>query len=357
MNAEHLHTVVQALLDIEQKSKVAGILTALDSLFTEFLRVPSSSTQEALDQSVDKLSNASVIFEFILPDLRRDIAELGGARYFNRNSVVDEVKAWIAYKSISPGAALQNLQEYITSRANFITSLRSVQAGFETLGIGSDKLNPGDSELKVSIPRALFDNNLGGLQKELRILNSVIRTFYELANTTPQPIVVRQISSSDPTFFLGVDLSILVAIGLVVKWCIDVVKGGHDVRKIVEDARKADVSPLIVDQMDKEIQKKVDEQIDKRINELLEGYTGDISRKNELKQMTRLTLRQLLERIERGMKIEPRALAPPNRAESDDHSTQNQAFEQIEDIALSLDFPQIEGEPLLQLSDKEREQS
>lgn len=85
----------------------------------------------------------------------------------------------------------------------------------------------------------MFGNDLGGLIDELKWLHRTFRFFQEVANVGPGPITVRQISTSDPTFFFGMDVTSLVLFGLAAKWLVDVLKGTLDIKQIITLARKA----------------------------------------------------------------------------------------------------------------------
>ena len=106
---------------------------------------------------------------------------------------------------------------FFDKRNNFITSLDNAFSGVQTLGFSATTLTPGSAELAVLLPRALFHNELGDFKKDLRVLNNIIRTFYELANVTPEPIELKEISTSDPLMFLGVDVTVLVLLSAAVK--------------------------------------------------------------------------------------------------------------------------------------------
>jgi hypothetical protein len=85
---------------------------------------------------------------------------------------------------------------------------------------------------------------------------------------------------------------------------------------------------------------------------MLNGYTGHPHRKNELKGSLENSLHLLLERVANGMTVEIRLLPPPKKADASPEEVERQAqFDQLTEIAQSLDFPQIPpGHPMSQIT-------
>jgi hypothetical protein len=76
------------------------------------------------------------------------------------------------------------------------------------------------------------------LIKELSEIKFIIRAFSELALGTSEKIEVRQISTTDPQFFLHVDVATVIMIGAAAKWAIDRWKDIEDIRKVRAETRK-----------------------------------------------------------------------------------------------------------------------
>lgn len=118
---------------------------------------------------------------------------------------------------MTPSVTHQMTNKLKDDRQKFLSVLRDLENNFSTVGVEAQTLKPGDAEIAVLLPGQLFNDELDGLQKELRILSQVLRTFYEVSNVSPGPIEVRQISSTDPTLFLGIDITVLVHLGHALK--------------------------------------------------------------------------------------------------------------------------------------------
>ena len=352
MNAERLRAAIDLLLDIEKKANFQGLLENLAASVTTLSSANSPENQRSVASQLEKAEAiAKATFEKLNPAERGSISDIKADLYFNQSLVAD-IKEKLVQNAMTPTVALSDIQSRIEERKSFLNVLRSTRSGLRNLGIEPVDLQPGQADISVLLPRSLFHNDLDGLQKELKTLNSVIRTFYEISNVTPSAIQVKEISTSDPTFFLGIDVAPLIAMALAIKWCIDVIKGSHDIKKIAENARKADIPDEVVKQLEKTIHDKVEVHLQQKMQEMFENFTGGETRKNELEKPLRFALEQLLHRIERGMIIEihssPPEIDPANEGQA---ATKLQSdFRKLDELAKSISYPQIEGDPVLQLT-------
>ena len=99
--------------------------------------------------------------------------------------------------------ALKELQQ-LSQRLNaFQQALDQILAAFKQFKIGNEKLEPGECEIGMLIPRDAVGNNLNGFAQELKELIFVLNTFSEVATGTPDELSIKTISSSDLTVYLN----------------------------------------------------------------------------------------------------------------------------------------------------------
>jgi len=124
------------------------------------------------------------------------------------------------------------------------------------------------------------------------------------------------------------------------------------VRKAMKETRKSKmVDENLIVQIEIRIHNGIDGKIKEAAEQAVANYSGDAARRNELEMHTNRAVKMLLERIERGMQIVPRALPPPPAPDEDmDGEARNKMFAELVSIANSLEFPKVEGDPLLQLT-------
>ncbi|UYO51732.1 hypothetical protein [Rhodopseudomonas palustris] len=353
MNAERLRAVLDLLLQTEKDGNIQPSIEQVAFNLAVLASTPGPEQQTKLAKSLDLLDQRiRVTCSKLNPIQRSGIKSVNADNFFSP-SMVDQIRHVMTENAFTPAVGSEFVNNLVEERKSFLNIIRNTRSGLRNLGVSAVSLEPGHADASFLIPRSLFQNDLDGLQRELKTLSSMLRVFYELSNVTPSTIEVHEISTSDPTFFLGIDVSPLILLGLAIKWCIEVIKGGHDIKKIAEDARKAAVPENIVNQLEKTLQDQIDKKLENKVDQLLADFGGTPARRNELRSPSRLALEQLLQRVERGMIIEIHAELPriENGTEDSGETARLRAeIERLKEIADSLKYPEIEGQPVLQLT-------
>lgn len=353
MNASRLRGIIAFLLEQEKKRKFQTHLQSLSNALQNLAGEPNNTQhQTETANSLTTLQSALADFTSSLtPAQKTNLAEIKAYQFFS-NSIVDEIQHSIAQNPMTPSVANELVKKLLADRQNYLTVLDALQKNFSIVGIELSPLKPGEAEAGVLLPRDLFNNELEGLQKELRVLNQILRTFYEIANVGPEKIEIRQISTSDPIFFLGMDISVLIHFGHALKWCADTIKAIGELKNFIDMAKALDIDPTKTAIFDKEIEERVKKRIDEKVQSMLADYKGDPSRKAELDNSLHLALGQLLERVERGVTVEIRLIPPPKaeKTEASGPDEKEQAFAELDKISKELEFPKIQGQPVLKLS-------
>ena len=204
----------------------------------------------------------------------------------------------------------------------------------------------GTAEIGFLIPRNLFQNELGPLLKELGVINRILRAFSEAATGASQPIVVRDISTTDPLFFFGLDPVTIATLGGVVAWALSQWKKVEEIRKLRSETQKNNlfVEDEIKAFFDSKIESMIKKAVEDKVQEIVSNLSGT-PRLNEQRNDLRWALESLLARIERGMTVEVRVLPP----KESDGGPQAKAFADIKQAIPQLVFPTPETTPVLRL--------
>jgi hypothetical protein len=196
------------------------------------------------------------------------------------------------------------------------------------------------------------------LIKELSEIKFIIRAFSELALGTSEKIEVRQISTTDPQFFLHVDVATVIMIGAAAKWAIDRWKDIEDIRKVRAETRK--LSSFTEKEVQDIFDSKVNTTIEKAVDDKTEELIGAIRDKggpriNEQRQHVKLALQSLLARTERGMTVEIRSVPPSATPGGAAPSAEEQTkFAALEAVSKQLVFPKPDENPILKLPEADK---
>jgi hypothetical protein len=351
MNAERLRGIVDFLLGVENKEKIQDKLDGLSAQIDGLAGSPADqNAQRNTAAALDALqTTVGTFYDALSPAQKRNIAEVRAGEFFSR-AMVDEISSALAKNGITPAVVREQVRQLKERRYRYIETLRNSQTNLDQLGVREETLSAGQAEIGFSIPKALFSDALGGLQNELKVLNGIIRTFYEISNITPEPIIVRQVSTTDFLIFVEVAVPVLIALGHTVTWCIATIKGTLEIKNIASQARAANVDATLVEGLEQQIHKMIEKSVKEKTEELMTTYNADPQRASYLKQVLEKSLDQLLERVANGVTVEIRLLPPAKQDGQPDSPTAGQ-YDELREIANKLDFPQLPpGRPVLQIT-------
>ncbi|MGO9017031.1 MAG: hypothetical protein ACLQVJ_01630 [Syntrophobacteraceae bacterium] len=354
MNASRLREILDLLLEREAKFRVQEIFRELNQKLAELISQPQNPAfQSQFSEALEKLREAGASLRAsIEPAQMPLLQEIGADKYFVHDFPAD-ISASIRDNPISPAVTQQKLNEFFGERENYIQRITQLRDNLRALHIEASSLKEGDAEIGFLLPRSLFNNRLDQLIKELRDINRIIRSFSEATIGRVEEVEVRQISTSDPLFFFGLDPQTIAALGLAITWALNTWKQVEEIRRVKAETRKSEVLS------EKEANEIFDKKIIEKIAAAIEARVDEIA-KDDLKpgrvkeQRTDLAwaLESILAHLERGMIVEVRFLLSTPKAvqEGDTQATAEAvAFEALRTIAPQLVFPKMEGPPILKL--------
>lgn len=351
MNAERLRELSDLLITVDAQHNVQAVLQQLVSELHAIINNPAhapAQTQfvETLARFRSAWAGMSSTFS---PAQVKLIAEIGGAPFFldDAPSHLDEV---VRNNNITPAVIRDEIDAFRTQREQFTSTINALRDSLKRVGIEPYKLEPESAEVGLLLPRDLFNNELGGLVKELHTLNRIIRAFSEAATGEAEPVEVHQISTSDPIFFFGLDPATIALLGTAMTWALKTWKDVEEIRKIRAETQKVkSFKPEEIEKIfDRKIQEEVAIAIDQKVNELVPVKDG-AGRHHEQRGDMKWALESILSRVERGMTVEVRFLPPPAPSESEAQSTSAASFETLKAVTPQLQFPEPDKTPVLAL--------
>jgi hypothetical protein len=347
MNANRLNDTLKFLISLDADLRIQQLLAEVGGAVDELVNQPNHPQhQAALANSLEALNQGlRLLDEKITPTQLEALEELGGREFFDA-SMGEKIIRAVAQNTITPAMVRDLVQDLLNRRQTYLTHLHSTQRGLEALGIKGDSPRPGEAELAFLIPRAIFNNHLEDLSKELHTINRIIRFFSEVVTGHPEDAEVHQIASSIPTFVLGgLDLQTILAIGGAITWLLNTWKQAEDIKKVRADSKKLALPEAFIQTFQTHIDQLIGQAIEKHARELMERYEGDVQRRNELENGLRWSMESLLARIERGMTVEVRFIEPPS-AQDDAKSA---VYSDLRTASKALQFPVMAQEPVLKL--------
>jgi hypothetical protein len=351
MNAARLKELCDLIVATESSFNVQSVLQQLVNDVNQITANPGHPQfQTSFSQNLSRLRDVwTQMAATFSPAQVKLLDEIKARQHF-----VDDVPALIetiiGENSITPAVVRDKVDQIRQSREQYLNTIRELRDRLASIGIEAYSLEPGEAEIGLLIPRDLFKNELGGLVQELRALNRIIRAFSELAVGHTEKIEVKQISTSDPVFILGIGAPTIALLARTVKWALDTWQQVEEIRKIRAETQK--LKSFTPEEIEGIFGKKIEQQIEIAVEEKLEQLieTKDkAGRHYEQRNDLKWALESILGRVERGMTVEVRFLPPPNPAEGELAPATATAFADMKQVATQLKFPAPEPLPVLRL--------
>ena len=350
MNAARLRELADLLVAVESQFNVQSIL---NQMFNELSQITSNPGQPQFQtqfaQSLGAFRAAwQQMIEAFSPAQAKLLNEIGAGRYF-LDDIPAEIEEETKDNNITPAVIRDKVQIIQSTREQYLTTIRELRDRLKSIGIEAYQLEPGNAEIGLLLPRDLFHNELSGLVKELHTLNRIIRAFSEIAVGKAEPVEIRQISTSDPVFFFGLDPATIALLGAAITWAINSWKSVEEIRKVRAETQKIkSFTPEEIEEIfGKKIQEEIAIAVEQKVDELIPLADG-AGRWNEQRNDMKWALESILSRVERGMTVEIRFLPPPASKEGEE-SHKPETFDTLGKIAPQLRFPASDPIPVLAL--------
>jgi len=355
MNAERLHAIVVAL---NQEMTRTNMVTKMQELITNLQNVvnqPAPQHQQSLSQSLKSVSLilTDTPIDAFSPAWRQILSEIGGEDFFGE-SLKSNIDTILARNQMTPAVALTELQELHKRLQVFKTALDVSMSAFKLFKISDEKLDPGNCEIGVLIPRTAVDNNILDFAKELHEIGFILNTLSEVATGKKDTLSIRTISSSDFLVYLQASATYAACVAVCVERIVTLYKQLLEIRKLRQEIQKQGVPDKETTGIERYANELMGNGIEKIAVEVVDEYytTGDDGRKKELTNGVRISLNKIANRIDHGFNIEVRVAPTPAKKDKgeEDEELQRQITTILKATA-NMQFMKLEGNPILKLTE------
>lgn len=353
MNAAILLELAKMTLEYEQKLNLTNALGSLHNALQKVSQNPQDSGhQTTLSSSLDETQKKLTEFQELLSNSDRERLSELGARDFFSPEWIDSVRAAIRENPMSPTVVQQKFAEQLSERNNFLKHTTDLSNNLTFFGFQNFDIELQEVHVGFQVPREIFSNSFEGFIKELNTLKFILSTISQISTGELLSAEIGQLSTSSPLIYLGVDFRLAAAFAACVTWSLDTWQRVQEIR----DYR--DLAPRIeaLEEMTSDFDKIIEEQVDASIDEMIEKLKEKKSLTEEQESHARKSLRLLLERVERGMTVDFKMIAPseeePDEDESgsDSEDSETSQLRQIYETNRTLTFPEQSGAPVLSLT-------
>ena len=151
--------------------------------------------------------------------------------------------------------------------------------------------------------------------------------------------------------------AVVTAIGKTVTWLLDSYKTTLEIKRMRNEAHSAGMKQDVIKAYEDRAEEIIQSAIKERVKQLVKDFGGTKERGKELENYLSWAMESLVWRIERGLRVEVRYLAPQTAAaESTTDNEEKQLYDDLANITSKLAYPVPKGDPILHLPSPEPQQ-
>lgn len=354
MNVEQLHALAvdvdEDLAECQTESKLKQLLTALQNQISQpqqpnFQQEVSRVRQEIRQQLSESISNN------FSPAWKQMLEEIGGEDLLGEH-LRDRIEDIFTANEITTSLALEELKDLTEVVSSFQSGITSLLQAFKEFEIGADNLEPGESEISITIPRQAVSEELLSFSKELRELDKIITPFEIFVTGTSSGRRIRSISSSDLSIFLDSLPAVAALIATALERLVKIYQSILEIRLAHKKLRESGVAKKDLLGVEKHANSAMSKGINKLVNEVTRNKKfANAGDKTEQKTALRHALHKLAVRIDDGFGLSVRT-GEPDIEEKDSDAAKERKEQQvlkIREAAKSLSYRNTDGGRILSL--------
>ena len=171
MNLSDFVELSEELLADDERLKLSVLMNSLLSASQNYASSPGEpSHQIEFSKSLQELGTALATLEKEFnPGTALRIDEIGASRWFS-HLLIEEITSSVSENPMTPAIISETVRNLNELRSDYISKLRASEGNLREFGVGDTLVVEGQAVVKFIVPRVLFDNELKGLDKELKFV-------------------------------------------------------------------------------------------------------------------------------------------------------------------------------------------
>lgn len=359
MNAERLHAICLSIQEEINKLNIQNNIKQLSEFLQNAINQPQNpEIQKQIGNVLSNLYNqlSTSNSDNFSPAWRQSLEEIGGENLLGKK-LLNRIREVFERNRITISIALSDIQKIREEFDQFKSGIDNTISGLKLLKIGSEKLRQGECEVGFTIPRKAINNNINEFGRELQEISFILGVLSEISSGQRENYDIKSISSSDLSVFMVTIPAVAACIAHATERIIQLYKNFLDIRKIKKELKILGLKEKDMQGISDHAKRVMEDGINNISAEIMKIYYigTDESRKNELTNALKITLSKIANRIDQGFNVEVRAEPSTTPEENEDQEKYQEFIKKINDAANTLQFLKLEGDRILRLSEKTKE--
>jgi hypothetical protein len=355
MKAERLHNLLHIIKTDFDSHGIISLAQNFVNTFTQNIQQPApqhsqnfNTAKETLKKALTECSSNNFV-----PSQYKMLQKIGGDKCIGLG-LLAEFEEIMNENILTPGDAVQKVSEHFTKVNEFFTAVQNALTSFETLGISFDYTEENEYEVGFLMPSKLFNNDLEGLQKEIKLINRHMMAICEIAGQDTASPQIRSVSSGTLEVFLNALPDVAQCIGECIEKITLLYLAILQIRKHRMELKKEKVPQKDLAPLEKHEKARVKAEIEKLTEEIFKKYykPKTKNRENELKTHLKKAIEYFANRIDKGVDIE---VTPPELSATDDSLEEKAETKHSAKETQIIKKLQVQGRSLLKITTRSEE--
>jgi hypothetical protein len=351
MNAERLHTIAVSLKKEAKDRGIVTLLSAVVGLLEDPKLQKDSSLQRGLANNLKALYSAlsDTNSDAFSLEWRQVLRGMGGERLYGAG-LKQRVEGVLAGNRPA-NAVGRELGQVLTDLKEFESGLQDLILAFRLFHVKEEKLDPGECEIGLFIPRAAVRNRLLDFAGELKDLGFVLNTLSEVVTGQTDDLTIRAISSSELLVYLRAGAPYAACVAVAIERVVALYKQVLEIRRLHQEIQKQGVPREQTAGIESYVNQLMETGIGRVSAEIVnEFYKGkDDARKHELSNAVRISLNRIANRIDRGFVLQVRCEPIAKTHENPKDEEVQKAMSVVQAANANTKYPSLGGQPVLTL--------
>jgi hypothetical protein len=355
MNIEVLNAICMSLTDEFNKTNIVNILAQLSAHMQNMINQPQAPQYQ---QNVSQVKadlilklRETVINDFS-PSWKERLKEIGFEGLYG-NELADKIEGIFSNNQITLSVAYQEVVNIHQKLSSLVKCVNQLVNNLKTLNIGFEKLQDGQSEFEILIPRMAINQDIEQFADEIIEIKKIIDDFNELIIGSRPEIKLKTIASSDYSILLDILPSVGFGLLTTINLIIITYQSILEIKKHHKELKTQGVPDDDLKGIENYANNKMADSISQGVNDLIETYASKMEkgRKSELSIAINMSMNKLSNRIDSGYNFDVR-FSDEKIDEEMNEKDKEKERQQIRDMSKNLKFMNLSGEKILCLPEK-----
>lgn len=356
MNIERLSEIARAILSEFQETQVIQRIQTLISALDQVMQQPSQDHENNLNNQLTAFSDSMDLSKLnTFPATWRPYIEELGVIDVLGEPLRRRVESIVSGRGVVQAKAKKQLTAIQSELNDYQDKFQQLVNATDRFDFDSRHVETDLAEISFLFPADQFGSRMSDFAKEVKLMDDAVGFFSELGTGSREEPKMYQLSNPDPFIVAGVTIGTATTILIFVKAVLDTIESTYNLRAARENLREAQASTRTIEAIETDIREKIDAGVYDARRLMFDKFPPEQTRKQELENLADKILPKLVDRLDRGYRIDANANVPPESKEGDEPEEdeivrKREVTSELVELARQIRYRETPEEAVLQIA-------